>query len=117
MSDGDWYMAKRMMDLRVVEDWQRLVTGAEVEDLAPAAVEAAATAEYLAALEPANEYQCVRIGYIEPFAVHFCVWNLEILTQSGGYWMPRLDDPDALFLTYLTPFEVAGGSHQLSENF
>lgn len=59
-----------LLDLRLIIDWERLMTRAEVEHLTLAAVPAAAAAEHLAALEPADEYLLVRLRDIEVFAVH-----------------------------------------------
>src|SRR3954465_9151251 len=63
-------VADHLLDERLMVGRIGLVAGAEVEDPALAAPEAAAAAEDLPALKPAHEYQLVRGRDVEMLAVH-----------------------------------------------
>ena len=70
----------------------------EIEDLAGAAVETAAAAEYITARKPADEDQLIGRWNIKVFAVHFLMRNFEILGQPSDDGMPRVNHPQAFFL-------------------
>lgn len=85
----------------------RFVSRAEVKDFSSAAVIAAAAPEYLAALEPADEYELVGRWHIEPFAVHFFFFKHDGLVDTVRDGMCRVDHPKALPFLCFTPFEIA----------
>ncbi|MMZ60509.1 hypothetical protein D1872_226080 [compost metagenome] len=93
------------------------MTRAEIEDLAQPSLIAAAAAENFAALEPGDEHQLIRGRDFKAFAVHFFLWNFNILAQSPRDRMARLNDPDPLFFPVIPPFQRSGvRSHQAAEN-
>ena len=65
----------------------------EVEDFALASVEAAAASEDFASLEPADEDQLVGGGDVEELAVHFCVFDLEVVVDTLSNRVPRRHNP------------------------
>ena len=84
------------LDMGVVVDGERLVTGTKVEDFPFAALEGAAAAEDLSSFEPADEDQFVGCGDIEELAVHFGMWQFEgFVVEAGGDRVGRMDDPEA----------------------
>src|SRR5689334_10714592 len=80
-----------------------LVPRAEVEDATCAAVEAAAAAKHLAALERADEDELVRRGDIEELAVHLLVGDDEGLRDTRSDRVRWADRPDDLALAHLAP--------------
>src|SRR5581483_3489596 len=103
-------------DLRVEVGRVALVARPEVEDLAAAARVAAAAAEDLAALEPANEHQRLGRGDVEALAVHLLLGQLDRLAQASRDRVAGLEHPDPLVVVGFAPLEVAGGAHQAPED-
>lgn len=66
------------MNLRVLVDRKGFVSGSKEEDAAPATLERAAAAEYLATFKPRHENQFVGNGNVKRFAIHFRLWNFKV---------------------------------------
>ena len=77
----------------------------EVEDLAQTARVRAATAEDLAALEPADHDQLVRRRNIEQLTVHLFALDIDVLRQTLRDRVTRIDDPDSLVVVRLPPLQ------------
>src|SRR5690349_18152133 len=93
-----------------------LVPRAEVKDAPSAAVEAAAAAKHLAALERADEDELVRRRDVEELAVHLLVGDDEGLRDTRSDRMVWADGPDDLALAHLAPPQPAAGPHQPHED-
>src|SRR5690349_16697826 len=78
----------------LVVGWVALVPWAEVEDLAAAAVVAAAAAKDLAALEPADEHQRIGRRDVKVLAIHLFLRKLEVRPQPISDRVARLQHPD-----------------------
>jgi hypothetical protein len=63
-----------LLDVGVIISWIAFVPGSEIEHFAATAVVTAATAEYLAPLEPANENQVFWRGDVKMLPVHFLMF-------------------------------------------
>ena len=94
-----------------------LVTRLEIEDISVAPVIAAAAAENFSALEPADEYQLVRLGDYKRLTVHFFVRNFKVFPQTLGDWMGRSNRPHPCLFFGASPFQVAAGSQKAHERF
>ena len=92
------------------------MTRPEVEDLARAALVGGAAAEDLAALEPGDEDQFVRLRNAERFAVHLLLREFDVLADAFDDRVPLGDDPEPLLLVGLAPLQIAGGAHQPLED-
>ena len=77
-------VAQHLLDVGVVVGRIGLVAGAEIEDVAGAAALGQARAEHLAALEPGDEHGLQRLRHGELLAIHFLVFELEILAEALG---------------------------------
>ena len=103
-------------DVRVVVDGVVLVAGAEVEDPARAALEAAAAAEHLAAGEGADEHQLVGRRDRERLAVHLLRVDHDRLRDARRDRVRRGDGPHQFALALVAPAQVAGGAEQAAED-
>ncbi len=92
------------------------MAGAEVEDVACATAPGEAGSEDFAALEPGNEDGFQRLRYGELLAVHFLVFQHEIVVDTGCDRVARVDGPEAFALAGLAPLQRAGRAHQALED-
>jgi len=94
----------------------RLVAGLEVEDPAAAALVAAAAAEDLAALEPADQHEAVGGRDVERLAVHLLLLDHEGFAEPLRDRVRPIDHPQPLALAGFAPGQVAGRAHQPLED-
>ncbi len=91
--------------------------GAEVEDLAQAALVGDAGAEDLAAFKPGNEHDFLRLGDDEGLAVHLLMRQAELLGQALDDGVGGVDHPEDFLLVGLAPAQrVRVRAAQLAEN-
>ncbi len=88
------------------------MAGAEVEHIARAALVGHARPEHLAALEPADEHGFQGFRDAKGLAIHFFIFDFEMIRQTGGDRMVAAGDPETLALAGLAPGQVAGRAHQ-----
>ncbi len=105
-----------VQDVLIVICRVHFVARTEVEDLAPPAVPRAPASEYLAALEPANEYDLLGRGHVETLTVHLLVIQHDDWLQSCRDGMVRIDYPEIFHLVVFPPHEAAARAHHSSEN-
>ena len=109
-------VGEHALDRRMVVHGIVLVAGAEVEDPAGAAAEAAAAAEDLAAGERADEDELVGRRDVEVLAVHLLGVELDRLRDAGGDRVRRVDAPHELALALVAPAQAARGAEQPLED-
>ena len=98
-------------------DREYLMAGTEVEHFPLPSVVAAAASEHFPSLKPADEHQLVGLRDVEPLSVHLLVRDDDLLVQALHNRMARVDHPQDLLLSVLSPFQVPGiGSAHLPED-
>ena len=102
-------------DVRVVIRGVRLVARLEIQHPTQAAVPGAHAPEHLAAREPADHQQLIRVGDVEPFAVHLLLGQLDVVGDACHHGVVGSQVPESLVLARLAPLETAGRAHQPSE--
>ena len=103
-------------DVGVVVDRVLLITGREVEDLAPPPPPAAAGPEHLAAGEGGEEDQLVGGRDVEVLPVHLVLVDDDRVRYAAGDGMAGRHRPDQLGLGRVAPGQRAGGAHQPRED-
>ncbi|KRC12719.1 hypothetical protein ASE23_20400 [Rhizobium sp. Root73] len=93
------------------------MTGAEIEDVARTTAPGETGAEHFSTGKPRDEHGFQRFRHGELLAVHFLVFEYEVLVQASCNRMARVDHPQAFPLTRLTPFQRARRAHQPLERF
>lgn len=106
-----------LLDFRLMENRERLMAGPEIEHFPSPAVIAATAAEHFATWIPADEDERVRRGDVKALSIHLDLRDFYVLANTARDRVARLNNPKALVFTELTPFQSAGGAHQLSEDF
>lgn len=71
-----------------------LMAGVEIEDLTETAFECDTAAEYVATLEPADEYYLIRSGNVEVLTVHFLFIQLEVKRNTFGDGVTGVNGPN-----------------------
>ena len=93
------------------------MAGLKVKDLAVAAVKGHAAAEYIPALEVADEEDLPVGGDVEALAVHLLMGDLKIFADALRDGVPGGDVPQSLPFAGLAPLQTAGASGDLTEDF
>ena len=92
------------------------MAGAEVKYFSGTALEGNAGAEHFTAFKPGHENGFEGFGNGEGLAIHFLVFDLDILAKASGDGMVAVDHPQALNFPRFAPFQRTWRAHQLAEN-
>jgi hypothetical protein len=99
----------------MVVDGVRFVAGTKVKHAAVATLETADTAKNLTAAERADEYQFVRLRYVEVFAAHLLLRHDERLRDARRDGMLRTDRPHYLTVVGFAPVEQVARANERPE--